>query len=111
MKNFIYKEKSPTLKAVQTTTNNRFIDWMENKKNREERGIDYHNKAEKKNQEIDIEEKRVSFHTSLIQFREGEWCARLHQRENYQDWKIYRGDEKNCSRDCERVWRIQKYSP
>lgn len=25
---------------------------------------------------------------------EGEWCARLHQRENYQDWKVYRGDEK-----------------
>lgn len=55
--------------------------------------------------------KRVSFHTSHIQFREGEWCARLHQRENYQDWKVYRGDEKNSSRNREGVWRVQKYSP
>lgn len=55
-------------------------------------------------------EKRISFHTSHIQFREGEWCARLHQREDYQDWKVYRGDEKNGSRNREGVWRIQKYS-
>lgn len=25
---------------------------------------------------------------------EVEWCARLHQRANNQDWQVYRGDEK-----------------
>lgn len=54
--------------------------------------------------------KRVSHFTLLTSRKGGEWCARLHQRKDDQDWEIYRGDEENGSRYCERVWCIEKYS-
>ena len=63
-----------------------------------------------RSQLADRHSKRVSHFTLLTSRKGGEWCARLHQRENDQDWKVYRGDEKNGSRDCEGVWRVQKYS-
>lgn len=34
----------------------------------------------------------------------GERCARLHQRKDYQDRKLRRGDKENCPSDSERIW-------
>ncbi len=41
----------------------------------------------------------------------GEWCARLHQRKNNQDRKIYRGDKEDGTSHCQGVWCLEKYRP